>query len=132
MTVRLSRGYLDLVGRCVGGAVVRQELPERDSGGNRRWLCDCQCNRSMVKTSLAILDAERRGAPLRCAACIRADRQASTAKRNRVRDDRHRQQWRETGTLYTYEWEVQAERVLREDMAKALGFWPEETGPGRS
>lgn len=124
MAARLTHERVELAGTTIGGVLVLHELPERDASRNRLWCCRCACGRETRKSSFRLLQAERDGKRLRCAACARATHALHHSQQRRMRLEWHRECWRDTGSLYTYEWETQAENSIREEIAAELGFWP--------
>jgi hypothetical protein len=58
MNGRLRGRPADLAGRRFGKLVARESLPERDKYRNIRWVCDCDCGRTLVTIAHSLLQGK--------------------------------------------------------------------------
>ncbi len=120
----VTRGY-NLEGERFGELTVLERMPDvTGRGQGRLWLCMCDCGKTAIRSSAALMDSRRWGRAPCCQECLeelQAGRQIVI--RQKIQEILLNQ-WIDQGTLYT---PVQTERLqqaIREEMAREMGFVP--------
>lgn len=124
--------FVDLRHQRFGELTVLYEVARKKrthAGHNREWMCRCDCGRKAIRTTTQLHLAKRNGSSPCCALCLRELRGGMVEEYKGRMKEVMQYWWEEYGTLYPHYVVESLTQDVRDDMAQAIGFYPDDVDP---
>lgn len=112
------------IGDIFGELTVEALLPT-DDGGNRRWLCRCDCGNEAIRTTAALNRSRADSQKPCCARCLEELRRGMWIQREIHGVSYLKNLWLDRGELWTTVTLERLERDIHDEVGLELGGWQE-------